>query len=159
MAAAVLAAAGLPGCGRSPSDVPPASEDPPPSLTDRVRVVEAHSLVIDGQRVRLSNADAPELFPGARCWAEAVLAKQAFFTVLETVQQGRDVLLRPAGRQNRWGQALAEVTVDEVDLGDLLYEQGLASRPTGRRFDWCGELTTNAPGAPGLDPLFADGRR
>ena len=156
-AAAVLASLALAGCGRDRPASEPAA--PAPTAADRVRVVEAHSLVIDGQRVRLSNADAPELFPAARCWAEAVLAKQAFFTVLETVQQGQDVLLRPQGRENRWGQALAEVTIDGTDLGDLLYQQGLASRPTGARFDWCGQLSTNAPGAPGLDPLFADGRR
>ena len=156
--AGLLACAALAACGRG-REIPPASTDAPPPLTDRVRVVDAQSLVIDGQRVRVSNIDAPELFPGARCWAEAVLAKQAFFTVLETVQQGQDVQLRPEGRQNRWGQALAGVEVDGVDLGDLLYQQGLASRPTGRRFDWCGELQTHAPGAPTLDPLFADGRR
>ena len=152
---AVLA---LAACSRG-RDAPPATEDPPPPLSDRVRVVDAQSLVIDGQRVRLSNVDVPELFPGARCWAEAVLAKQAFFTVLEEVQRGNDVLLRSTGRENRWGQTLAEVDIDGVDLGDMLHQQGLASRPTGSRFDWCGELQTHAAGAPTLDPLFADGRR
>ena len=155
---AVAASVLLVGCGRR-RDAPPASEAPPLALTDRVRVVDAQSLVIDGQRVRLSNIDAPELFPGARCWAEAILAKQAFFTALEEVQRGNDVQLRSQGRQNRWGQLLAEVDIDGVDLGDLLYQQGLASRPTGERFDWCGELQTHAAGAPTLDPLFADGRR
>ena len=152
--AALLAAA---GCGRRPAATEPA--DPPPSAAERVRVVEAHSLIIDGQRVRLSNADAPELFPNARCWAEAILAKQAFFTVSEAVNGGRDVLLRPLGRENRWGQALAEVTIDGTDLGDLLYQQGLATRPTGQRFSWCGELNLQAAGAPPLDPLWAAGRR
>ena len=160
VAAAALAVAALQGCGRSrPAEDAPAAADPLPPLSDRVRVVEAHSLVIDGQRVRLSNADAPELFPGARCWGEAVLAKEAFFTVQEAVQLGQDVLLRPQGRENRWGQVLAEVTIDEVDLGDLLYGRGLAARPTGGRFDWCAEVDPGTPGAPTLDPLFAMGRR
>jgi endonuclease YncB( thermonuclease family) len=149
----------LSACERRSREPEPLPAEAPPSAAARVRVVEAHSLVIDGQRVRLSNADAPELFPGARCWAEGVLAKQAFFTVSDAVQNGRTVLLRPLGRENRWGQALAEVTIDDVNLGDLLYEQGLASRPTGHRFNWCAEVDPNAPGAPTLTPLFAAGRR
>ena len=159
LAAALAACAALSACERPSRGPEPLAAEAPPSAADRIRVVEAHSLVIDGQRVRLSNADAPELFPGARCWAEGVLAKQAFFTVTEAVQEGRTVLLRQLGRENRWGQALAEVTVDDVNLGDLLYEQGLASRPTGRRFDWCGEVNLQAAGAPTSTPLFAAGRR
>ena len=149
----------LAACQRRSREPEAPAAEAPPSAADRIRVVEAHSLIVDGQRVRLSNADAPELFPGARCWAEGVLAKQAFFTVSETVQEGRTVLLRPLGRENRWGQALAEVIVDDVNLGDLLYEQGLASRPTGRRFDWCTEVNPQVAGAPTLTPLFAAGRR
>ena len=159
LAAVLAACAVVSACQRRTAEPEVLAAEAPPSASDRIRVVEATSLVIDGQRVRLSNADAPELFPGARCWAEGVLAKQAFFTVSETVANGRTVLLRPVGGENRWGQALAEVIVDDVNLGDLLYEQGLASRPTGRRFDWCAEVAPQAAGAPTLTPLFAAGRR
>jgi hypothetical protein len=67
-----LAVAGLVACQRTPD--PPPSIVPPPGLGDRVRVLSADAMVIDGKHVRLANAYAPQGIPDARCWAEATAA-------------------------------------------------------------------------------------
>ncbi len=78
-----LVAAGLAACQKTPD--PPSSITPPPGLGDRVRVLSADAMVIDGKHVRLANAYAPQGVPDARCWAEAAAAKQA-----TTWVRGRD---------------------------------------------------------------------
>lgn len=156
--ATVLAAAlALVACQRA-SDAPQA-EEVEPSLTDRVKVIDASVLVIDDRRIRLANADLPRLAPDARCWAEAIAAKEATYFVQEAVEQGGRIEVEGERGRDRMGRTLAQVRIDGMDLGDRLYEAGLAARPGERRFDWCGPLSRSLQGAPPLEPLFATGRR
>ncbi len=156
LASAVLLAA----CQKTPD--PPPSITPPPGLGDRVRVLSADAMVIDGKHVRLANAYAPQGVPDARCWAEAAAAKQATSWVRERMREARDVTVQPAEGFDEFHRELAIVHVDGVDLGQLMYENGLASRRSdGRdgRFPWCEPISGKAADAPTVNSLLDDSKR
>lgn len=135
-------------CGRPPParEAPP--EVPPPRPT--VTVLNADILVVDGLHVRLSNAFAPEQVPDARCWAEALAAKQAKRTVQAMIDRAAAIAVTPSGTTDEFNRTLARVTLDGADLGDLLFEEGLAARPKKGRFEWCNPLSRKDDGAPRL---------
>ena len=154
LALAVLAA----GCQKTPD--PPASIAPPPGLGDRVRVLSADAMVIDGRHVRLSNAYAPQGVPDARCWAEASAALQAVDWVRAKVKDARTVAVGPATGFDEFHRDLATVELDGVDLGQALYEHGLAARRTDAqngRFSWCEPISGKAAGAPNVNSLLDGG--
>jgi len=156
LALAVLTAA----CQKTPD--PPSSIDVPPGLGDRVRVLSADAMVIDGKHVRLANAYAPQGVPDARCWAEAAAAKQATQWVRQRMHEARDVTVQPTGGFDEFHRELAVVQLDGVDLGQLMFESGLASRrSTGRdsRFPWCEPISAKAPDAPVVGSLLDDSKR
>jgi endonuclease YncB( thermonuclease family) len=153
-------AVGLAACQKTPD--PPASITPPPGLGDRVRVLSADALVIDGKHVRLANAYAPQGIPDARCWAEAAAAKQATLWMRQRMREARDVTVQPTGGFDEFHRELAVVQLDGVDLGQLMFESGLASRrSTGRdnRFPWCEPISAKAPDAPVVGSLLDDSKR
>lgn len=155
-----LVAAGLAACQKTPD--PPSSITPPPGLGDRVRVLSADAMVIDGKHVRLANAYAPQGVPDARCWAEAAAAKQATTWVRGHMREARDITVEPTGGFDEFHRELAVVHVDGVDLGQLMFESGLASRrSTGRdnRFPWCEPISAKAPDAPAVGSLLDDSKR
>ncbi|CAN5307110.1 hypothetical protein BH10PSE3_BH10PSE3_28920 [soil metagenome] len=156
LALAVLTAA----CGKTPD--PPASITPPPGLGDRVRVLSADALVIDGKHVRLANAYAPQGVPDARCWAEASAAKQANAWVRARMREARTIAVEPTSGFDEFHRDLSLVSLDGVDLGQAMYEAGLASRrSSGRdsRFPWCDPISAKAPDAPAVASLLDDGKR
>ena len=120
-----------------------------------VRVVDAEIMLVDGRRVRLANVDAPALVPSARCWAEAIAARDAVLHLQAIVRQGRTVEVRLTGRQDPLGRSLAHVLIDGLDVGDALYEQALVARPTARPFRWCEAMSRETEGAPPMNPLLA----
>jgi endonuclease YncB( thermonuclease family) len=155
-----LAAAGLTAC-KAPSD-PPSSILPPPGLGDRVRVLSADAMVIDGKHVRLANAYAPQGIPDARCWAEASAAKQATEWVRVRMREAREVSVQPTEGFDEFHRELALVSLDGVDLGQQMYETGLASRRSdGRdnRFPWCEPISAKAKDAPAVGSLLDSGKR
>lgn len=152
--------AGLAACQKTPD--PPSTLDVPPGLGDRVRVLSADAMVIDGKHVRLANAYAPQAIPDARCWAEAAAAKQATLWVRERMREARDVTVQPTGGFDEFHRELAVVQLDGVDLGQLMFESGLASRrSTGRdsRFPWCEPISAKAADAPVVGSLLDDSKR
>ncbi len=154
LAAATLAAS-LAGCQRTPD--PPASISPPPGLGDRVRVLSADAMVIDGQHVRLANAYAPQGIPDARCWAEATAAQTTLAWVRAKVKDARDIAVEPGSGFDEFHRQLAVVKLDGVDLGQEMYENGLAARRTdglNGRFAWCEPISGKAPGAPTVNSLL-----
>ena len=120
-----------------------------------VRVVDAEILLIDGQRTRLANVDAPAIVPSSRCWAEAVAARDAVQALQTIVRQGRTVEVRQTGQRDPLGRNLAHVLIDGLDVGDALYEQSLVARPGPQAFRWCEPMSRNREGAPPMDPLLA----
>ena len=157
---ALATAAGLAACQKTPD--PPASVAVPPGLGDRVRVLSADALVIDGKHLRLANAYAPQGVPDARCWAEASAAKQATEWVRARMREARDVTVQPTEGFDEFHRQLALVSLDGVDLGQQMFETGLASRrSTGRdnRFPWCEPISAKAPDAPVVGSLLDGGKR
>ena len=100
-------------------------------------VVEADTLVIDGQRIRLANAVAPKAPPFAGCWAEAVAAREARAVTEGLLAQAYDIRLTVSARPVAHGSPLAQVTLDGEDLGQALIERGLAVRRGAEPFLWC----------------------
>jgi len=150
-----LAVAMLAGCQRTPD--PPSSVLPPPGLGDRVRVLSADAMVIDGQHVRLANAYAPQGIPDARCWAEATAAQATLAWVRTKIKDARDIAIEPATGFDEFHRQLAVVKLDGVDLGQEMYEAGLAARRTDApngRFAWCEPISAKAAGAPTVDSLL-----
>ena len=150
-----LAVAGLAACQRTPD--PPASVPPPPGLGDRVRVLSADAMVIDGKHVRLANAYAPQGIPDARCWAEATAAQTTLAWVRAKVKDARDIAVEPATGFDEFHRQLAVVKLDGVDLGQEMYETGLAARRTdglNGRFAWCEPISGKADGAPTVNSLL-----
>ncbi len=149
--AAVALASALTACG--PAE-PPLKADPPPSITGHVRVLDADVLIIDGQHIRLANAYGPESLLHARCWAESLAADHAAEYVKQMVDRARTYAVEPNGKADDYGRKYATVAIDGADLGDILYNQGLAARPSDPRFDWCQPISQKAEGAPKISSLY-----
>jgi hypothetical protein len=150
LAAAALAST-LAACGKAE---PPLKASAPPSITAHVRVLDADVLVIDGKHVRLANAYAPESLLHARCWAESLASDHAAAFVKDLVQRASSYDFKATGGGDDYGRTYGLVSIDNADLGDILYNAGLASRPASPRFDWCGPISKKAEGAPKISSLY-----
>jgi endonuclease YncB( thermonuclease family) len=142
----VALALSLLGCERR--SAPPLPIEASAAVRPKVTVLNADILVIEGKHYRLANAFAPEPVPDARCWAEALAAKQATRVVAGLVDQAASVQASPTGGVDDYNRTLATIHVDGADLGDVLFKQGLAARPGKGRFEWCNPISRNDPGAP-----------
>jgi endonuclease YncB( thermonuclease family) len=151
LAAAMALASALAACSKPE---PPLKASAPPSITAQVRVLDADVLVINGQHVRLANAYAPESMLHARCWAESLASDHAAEFVKDLVQRARSYEFKPTGALDEYGRTYGLVSIDGADLGDILYNTGLASRPATPRFDWCGPISKQAEGAPKISSLY-----
>lgn len=151
LAAAMALAPALAACGKPE---PPLKASAPPSITSHVRVLDADVLVIDGRHVRLANAYAPESLLRARCWAESLASDHAAEFVKDLVQRASSYDFKATGGADDYGRVYGRVTIDNADLGDILYNAGLASRPSTPRFDWCGPISKKAEGAPKISSLY-----
>jgi endonuclease YncB( thermonuclease family) len=102
-------------------------------LTGPATVVDADTLVVAGQRVRLDAADAPELrqtcVRGGVTWPCGRDAAQALRQRIGT----RDVRCEPRGR-DRFDRVLASCRVGGDDIGAWLVGEGLAVAYT--RYSW-----------------------
>lgn len=153
MAALTLSA----GCRRA-QDPPLASGPEPPSIAYRVWVMEGDAMIVDGVHYRLSNAYGPESVPSARCWAEALASKFAIQKVKEMVRNARSINIRPTGGRDEYNRIYAEISLDGLDLGTSLYEQGLAAQPKEGRFEWCNGISQGGEGAPDWHAFGETGR-
>lgn len=104
---------------------------PPPAV--RVTCVhDGDSLVVNRERIRIANIDAPEL--NGKCDAERQLAIRARDQLLAILQRGYRI--QRTGT-DRYGRTLATLTVDGRDVGTVLVSMGLARVWTGKREGWC----------------------
>jgi endonuclease YncB( thermonuclease family) len=118
-------------------------------------VLDADALIIDGRHVRLANAYAPESLLHARCWAESLASDAAARFVKDLVEHADSYGFRPNGKLDEYNRTVGYVTIDGADLGDLLYQEGLAARPVEPRFNWCDPISKQAEGAPKILSLIA----
>ena len=154
LSAAIATLALLAACGKKP-EPPPQAVEAPVSITAHVRVLDADTLIIDGKHVRLVNAFAPSSLLHARCWAEALASDHAAEYVKEMVQRARTYSFTANGKLDEYTRAYGTVDIDGADLGDILYQQGLAARPAEPRFDWCQPISQKAEGAPQISSLYS----
>jgi endonuclease YncB( thermonuclease family) len=145
---ALTAASLLAGCGRKPE--PPTAAQAPPSLKPAVTVLNADVLVIQGKHYRLANGYAPQPVPDARCWAEAIAARQATRVVADMVAHAGSVTATPTGDEDEYARAYAIIHIDGADLGQVLFRDGLAAQPPKGRFEWCDPISRNEAGAPNV---------
>lgn len=87
----------------------------------------------NSERVRLANIDAPEI--GGRCEAETDLAQQSRCRLADLLRGNRVTLVRLDS--DRHDRTLAALSVDGVDVGEILVSEGLARVWQGCRGPWC----------------------
>ncbi len=127
---------------------------PPPSIVGRVRVLDANVLIVDGKHITLANAYAPETLLHARCWAEALASDRATAFVKDLVEHARSFDFKANGQRDTYNREVGALSIDGADLGDILFEQGLAARSVQPRFDWCQPISKQAEGAPKISALY-----
>lgn len=110
-----------------------------------VEVISPAMLRIDDRDVRLAGVSAPEAAPGARCWAEALLAREAMQMLRRHTDDVIDLQIIPREDNSR----IARVVVDGRDLSRLLLTEGFAAS-TEAGWDWCGPIRLKAARAPKL---------
>ncbi|MET0293485.1 MAG: nuclease [Phenylobacterium sp.] len=144
----------LAACGRDGGRT--ALQDPgAPTVAERVSVLAADTLVVDGRHVRLANAYTPESVPRARCWAEAQASMLAARVVQQMVREATSIEVRPTGPRDIYNREYAIVMLSGQDLGQVLYQEGLAAQPgPNARFPWCDPISQSAGGAPDIFSLM-----
>lgn len=151
-AAAVLLALAA-GCGRRP-ELFQSAPAPRAPLSERVKVLNGDVVVVDGQSLRLANAFAPQPVPYARCWAEAVAAREATRELRAMVADAHEIAVRPTPQRDEFNRTIAQVSLDRLDLGDTLVAAGLAARRSDTPFRWCAGFSEETKGAPTLQSLM-----
>ena len=89
------------------------------------KVVDGDSLVLDGQRIRLSGLDAPEYRQTCRTGEQDVECGQMAKRALERIIGGREIECRIDG-DDRYRRILARCSVDDTDIGRKLVASGWA---------------------------------
>jgi endonuclease YncB( thermonuclease family) len=159
LVALASAAGALAGCGGRDDDAAPLRAPPGTSVAERVKVLNADVFVIDGRHVRLAGVAAPQPIPDARCWAEALAAKQATAATRDLVRDAQALQLQPTGARDEHNREIAHVVLDKQDLGATLHDMGLAAETSTGRFGWCDPISSDGAGAPDVKSLmdFAPG--
>lgn len=147
----LAAAVGIAGCGKPEKSF---VHHQAVSVANRVLILNADTLVIDGRHVHLSNASTPQTTLHSRCWAEALLANNEISYVRDLVNRAASIDFKPTGQVDSYGRALGLVSLDGMDLGDDLYQHGMAARLTEPRFDWCQPISQKAEGAPPISAVI-----
>lgn len=108
--------------------------------TDQVQrncVIDGDTFKLDGQRVRIEDIDAPEIF-SPRCTQERAIGIQAKQELLALLNDGRFTLARYQGdEQDAYGRKLWTVEHGGQSVGAALVEKGLARRWNEPERDWC----------------------
>ena len=89
------------------------------------------------ERVRIPNADAPELF-SPQCDEERALAERATAFTRAWLAKGPVELVAYERERDRYNRRLAYIRRGAEDLGEALVAAGLARVWSGRREGWCG---------------------
>jgi len=134
--------------GRKAGKLPEQTQQAP-LLSEKVRVLNGDVLVIDGVHVRLAGVWAPQGLPDGRCWAEALASKQATLVLRQMILAGKSISYAPTGGRDVYNRVYAKVTLNGLDLGQTLYDEGLVAKTKGgESFGWCQALTEAREGAP-----------
>lgn len=101
-------------------------------------VVDGDTIRFDGEKIRISDIDTPEVF-STKCASEAALGHRATLRMQELLNQGEVTLVRSGSRDvDRYGRKLRVIERNGQSLGEILVAEGLARRWDGARRSWCG---------------------
>ncbi len=100
-------------------------------------VVDGDTIWAGGDKVRLADIDAPEVFSPS-CAAEKELGDQATMRLAALLNEGR-VELRKSGSRDRdkYGRLLRVAAVDGRSVGQSLIGEGLAHKWGAHQRGWC----------------------
>jgi endonuclease YncB( thermonuclease family) len=133
----------LGGCDRGGLSYADGLADP------EVTVVSERSVQIGTEVFVLAGVDLPKPAPQARCWAEALLAREARMALDGLVRGSQRVHTQQEQRLPS-GEMAAQVEVNGEDLSEALVQAGFAVRSNGKGFEWCGPVDVAAEGSPEL---------
>ncbi len=102
----------------------------------RTCVVDGDTFWFKGDKIRISDIDAPEI-SSPRCGDEKIVGEIARDRLLELLNAGGFSLLAGWRDTDRYGRKLRTVTRGDRSLGGILVEEGLAQRWGEPRRDWC----------------------
>lgn len=126
-------------------------------LTDYgAEVVGVRSVRIGTDVYVLAGIDTPRPAPHARCWAEALLAREARMALDGLVQNSARIHTQHEHKPAS-GQLTALVEVNGEDLSEAMVSAGFGVRSDGTRFDWCGPVDPTLRNAPELGYAAAFG--
>ena len=114
-----------------------------------VTVVSERSVRIGTEVFVLAGVDLPKPAPQARCWAEALLAREARMA-LDGLVRGSQRVHTQQERRLTSGEMTAQVEVNGEDLSEALVQAGFAVRSDEKAFDWCGPVDVAVEGSPEL---------
>jgi endonuclease YncB( thermonuclease family) len=103
--------------------------------TFRVDVADIHPLIGRNMPIRLRGVDTPEI--RGKCDQEKALAIKARDFVRELLANAETIVLKNIDR-GKYFRIVADVSVDGVDLGSTLIENGLGRLyDGGKKVGWC----------------------
>ena len=103
--------------------------------TFRVDVADIHPLIGRNMPIRLRGVDTPEI--RGKCDQEKALAIKARDFVRELLANAETIVLKNIDR-GKYFRIVADVSVDGVDLGETLIENGLGRLyDGGKKESWC----------------------
>jgi micrococcal nuclease len=101
-------------------------------------VVDGDTIYLRGERIRIADIDAPELF-SPQCEWEAELARRSTRRLVELINEGEFHTVRYGTRdRDHYGRKLRVLERDGRSLGGILVSEGLAQPWAGARRSWCG---------------------
>ena len=108
-------------------------------------IIDGDTISLRGERIRILSIDTPETFQ-PRCENELVLGLKAKERLRQLLPKGLPISVDRHGR-DRYGRTLANLFVDDYDVGAVLFEEGYALRYEPgrearlRRLNaWCGAV-------------------
>jgi len=141
-----IAEAANPSASATDAGPGPSTSKPAPTVTARFGlchtgggtncVVDGDTLWIGGEKIRVSDIDAPETHP-PRCASEARLGKAATRRLQALLNAGPVTLATEDRDTDRYGRKLRVVMRGGQSLGEQLVDEGLARPWEGRRRPWC----------------------
>lgn len=100
-------------------------------------VIDGDTIYLRGERIRLSDIDAPELF-SPQCARETELARRSTLRLTELINEGDFEVVRYDSRdRDRYDRKLRVLERHGQSLGGILVAEGLARPWDGARRDWC----------------------
>jgi endonuclease YncB( thermonuclease family) len=124
-----------------------------PIASNDIYVLDANTIDMHGQRIRLVGFDAPEEGQRARCASERTLATRTAARLRQIISRGDRIDLQMVAcacppntegtRQCNNGWPCGRLTVDGKDLGDILVAENLAHTlvcsqySCPKRMSWC----------------------